>query len=485
MESVRNIRPIFTAAAVVVATALLVWFGEGLMPWWPLAWLAPLPLFWYSLRTRWCSSALVSFLAFTLGSTNFVVYFLSQGTPISVWAADFGGISLMVAAGVLLFRHLVIRGAVWSGMLALPALWVTLDWARFWYTPHGTSADLAYTQLEFLPFLQLASVTGPWAMSFLLLLVPGGAVAILYLRRRNRSQALKIAAVLSVVVLSVLSYGEARLMARRPAQTLRVGLMASDSEQNEATAHSGAAAERLFGAYAAEARKLALAGAQVLLMPEKIATVSDDAKTDDEILQPLADDTGAVIVAGEVRLLTDNAGTRRYNRAALYTPHSPAASYDKEHLLPPSESKITPGKDTLTVLHQGANLGVAICKDMDFTDISRAYGALGTQAVLVPAWDFARDRVWHGHMAIMRGVEAGYSVVRAAKSGLLTVSDDRGRIVAETRSDSLPFATLLVDVPIGYQSTLFQKWGNWFAWVATGLLAVVVARAVSLTHCKT
>ena len=30
--------------------------------------------------------------------------------------------------------------------------------------------------------------------------------------------------------------------------------------------------------------------------------------------------------------------------------------------------------------------------------------------MLVPAWDFNMDRTWHGHIAVMRGVEDGFSV---------------------------------------------------------------------------
>jgi len=185
-------------------------------------------------------------------------------------------------------------------------------------------------------------------------------------------------------------------------------------------------------------------------------------------------------VAGEVRLSSDRANVRRYNRAVLYTPHAPAASYDKEHLLPPFESQMTPGTEQLTVARDGANLGVAICKDMDFTATTVAYGALDAQIMLVPAWDFVVDRSWHGHMAIMRGVEGGFSVVRAAKDGFLTVSDDRGRILGEVRSDSAPFATLLVDVPVAHEWTPFKSWGNWFAWVSVGVLAAVLLRALSI-----
>ena len=56
--------------------------------------------------------------------------------------------------------------------------------------------------------------------------------------------------------------------------------------------------------------------------------------------------------------------------------------------------------------------------------------------MLVPAWDFRVDGFWHGHIAVMRAVEDGFSLVRSARNGLITVADDRGRIVAETASHS-------------------------------------------------
>jgi apolipoprotein N-acyltransferase len=91
--------------------------------------------------------------------------------------------------------------------------------------------------------------------------------------------------------------------------------------------------------------------------------------------------------------------------------------------------------------------------------------------MLVPGWDFFLDDVAHGHMAIMRGVESGFSVVRAAKGGSLYVSDARGRVLAEIKSDAAPFSTLLAEVPAEHHRTLFLLWGDWFAWVAVALLA--------------
>ncbi|HEV2112294.1 MAG TPA: hypothetical protein VGT99_13125, partial [Gammaproteobacteria bacterium] len=152
--------------------------------------------------------------------------------------------------------------------------------------------------------------------------------------------------------------------------------------------------------------------------------------------------------------------------------------YDKEHMLPPFESKLTPGTALTLLAASGGNgsWGVAICKDMDFTELGRRYGAAGAGLMLVPGWDFFRDWIQHGHMAIMRGVESGFSVVRSAKGGSLFVSDDRGRILAEVKSDAAPFSTLLVTVPQGHDKTLFLLLGDWFAWVAVALLAYLLLR---------
>ena len=81
----------------------------------------------------------------------------------------------------------------------------------------------------------------------------------------------------------------------------------------------------------------------------------------------------------------------------------------------------------------------------------------------------------------MRAVEAGFAMVRDAKNGLLTISDNRGRVLAEvpTRSDGA-IITVLAKVPVRHDSTIYQKWGDWFAW-----LDVVALIAIFVTSSRT
>ena len=54
---------------------------------------------------------------------------------------------------------------------------------------------------------------------------------------------------------------------------------------------------------------------------------------------------------------------------------------------------------------------------MDFPRLSREYGKDGAAVLLVLAWDFSDDGWLHGRMAILRGVESGFSIARAPKQG--------------------------------------------------------------------
>jgi apolipoprotein N-acyltransferase len=332
---------------------------------------------------------LTAAVAWLAGSLNLWGYFRLLGTGFVVWLGIFGGVALVAAGAVLLFRALALRGARWSAVVAFPGAWVTLEYVRNLATPHGTAGSLAYTQLKFLPFLQLASITGPWGMSFLLLCFPAAFAIGLHLRRTEPKAALRIVATTVGVIAAVLVFGAARLAVTPRGPMVKVGLVASDLQGNVDVAKSGAATTRLMESYAAEAEALIGRGARVVVLPEKLGVVLDAEKgSADPIFQQVAERTGATIVVGEVYV----AGSAKYNQARIYQPQAEVLSYDKQHMLPPFESYLTPGRSLVTLQKPTEGTGVAICKDMDFTPLSRKYGEAGMGLMLVPGWDFNVDR---------------------------------------------------------------------------------------------
>jgi apolipoprotein N-acyltransferase len=165
------------AAAVLafLSASVLFGFGNSLDPWWPLLWFAPLPILLFAARSSWWAAAVTAGFSLLAGSFSMWHYFRVLHTPFAVWAAVYSIAALVFAAAVLLFRALLRRGASWSALLAFPAVWVSYEYARNFLTPHGTAGSFAYSQLNFLPFLQLASITGPWGYEFSAALVSRGA----------------------------------------------------------------------------------------------------------------------------------------------------------------------------------------------------------------------------------------------------------------------------------------------------------------------
>src|ERR1700679_1413575 len=97
----------------VIASATMFYLGNGLEPWWPLMWFFPLPLLLFALRSRWWMAALTTVAAMMLGNLNLWGYLVnSLGLPVSSWLEMFLGSRITFTAGGLLFRALVLRGAM-------------------------------------------------------------------------------------------------------------------------------------------------------------------------------------------------------------------------------------------------------------------------------------------------------------------------------------------------------------------------------------
>jgi apolipoprotein N-acyltransferase len=112
---------------------------------------------------------------------------------------------------------------------------------------------------------------------------------------------------------------------------------------------------------------------------------------------------------------------------------------------------------------------------MDFPKLSRQYAAEGANLLLVPAWDFNVDRWLHSRMAALRAVENGFALARSARNGLLTLSDNRGRILAEAATVPDRFVSITGKVNVAREKTLYTRAGDWFAWLCLATFVVLVA----------
>jgi apolipoprotein N-acyltransferase len=111
---------------------------------------------------------------------------------------------------------------------------------------------------------------------------------------------------------------------------------------------------------------------------------------------------------------------------------------------------------------------------MDFPALSREYAIDGTDLMLVAAWDFNVDGWLHSRMAVMRAVENGFSLARSARNGLLTLSDNRGRILAETATVPRRFVSISGKLDVAGGETFYARTGDWFAWLCVAVFVVLL-----------
>jgi len=456
-----------TALLCAVASGVMFYFSQGQDDVWWLTWFAPVPLLWlaYGPAKRWQVFA-AAFAANACGQI-YIVQTYGDVMPVAAMAVMMFGWGALFAAAILFARAAWQRLPPVVALLAFPAAWTAIEYGVSLISPHGTWGALGYSQISFPPAIQIASLFGLYAITFTLCLF---ANALALIARGAWKAAVPGLAVNALVFV----FGWLHL-AQPQGETVRAVTLADWEGRLKATKKLDYAASRAMAEqYAAAARQEAQKGAHFIVIPE--TALAADPAWRDQALAPLAQIaqlSSVTIVAGVVSVKPWR------NTAISFLPDGSQRSYDKRHLLLPGEDNFKPGPGPGSL---GNARSVAICKDMDFPGTLRS-DALneedkgGIRLMAVPANDFLKDGWIHARMAVMRGVENGFAVVRSAFNGLETVSDAQGRVLARADTVQTGMVRLSADVPLGPGPTLYTRIGDVFAWFCV-LLSLVLGAAL-------
>ena len=451
-------------AICVALSAVAFFFSLNQGSVWPLAWVAPVPVLYLALggappgTSFWAAWA-----AYALGATNIVVAY-AGALPWPGLVLGVVGPALYFAASARAAGFVGARLGDIAGVLAFAALWTSCDFLAS-LGGDGTEPSPAYSQVGAPILIQSASLFGLWIVTFLLGTVSAGLAMSLHKRRI-------LPALLAILVLGAnVAFGEWHLLQGNNVDAERVGLGADDSVSLRATRSASqqlAVAKR----YADAARALARSGAHLVVFPEKVSFLGVQARAPIlTILRTAAHASRTTIVIG-----FDDRSAEPRNEAIVFPPDGSQPNfYFKRHMVGGLEDIYVPGDGPVRL---EGSAGAEICKDMDFPEMLRE-DVRKTKAKLlaVPAWDFGSDRWWHARLAIMRAVENGVSIARAAKNGLLTLADSKARVVAERPSSEAGMVTLVGDLSVGAGDTLYLRLGNAFAWVCLAASILLIGFA--------
>ena len=368
-------------------------------------------------------------------------------------------------------------------ILTAPAMWVTLDYlkahAGFLSVPW---ASLAHSQHDNLPLLQIASVTGEYGVTFLV--VMGNIVLFLMISRRAWRQTIPAVILLACVHL----WGFFELSRVKPGQTMTVAAVQPSILYGERNSVAGRSAvmERLRRL----TREAAAAQPALVIWPE---TAVHNITTDQALqkdLQKIARQAGAAILTGSSDFAKLFRGPGRettpagsYNAAFLISPGQGIGEpYRKHILLPfaeylPLESTVSwPSWLAPRVFHvvagntnqplrleDGRKFSVIICWENMFPDYVRESVLKGSGFIAHLSNDvwFGRSAAasQHNLASVLRAVEHRIPIVVASNAGPSQIIDPFGRILARG-PELFRVGVIAAAIPAGAAGTFYTAHGD-------------------------
>lgn len=470
----------WVSAAVSILFSGLCWhLSTGLSgDDWYLLWIAPVPVLLLALNPKVRHTFFITFLAYFIGRLSWFGYLVTVATlvPAILFTVT---LSLIFAGIMLLTRKMVVNTSSWYSLFAFPVFFTAFEWLLITFSPDGSAASIAYSQLNFLPVAQIASITGMLGITFLVTLVPA-ALAMGWHFRKERTKLLQVSVVSSVLVISALLYGYIRISTIPKTDETTAGLVVLDEKTHKMGPLDFQMEVGHTREYAREIDKLAAGGVKLIVFPERAINVNRE--TDSvtvSILSACARQYQVSIVAGYTNFKNEKA----HNSALVIDENGHVTlDYDKIHLINGLENQFVPGNRLGLFKFGNVRSGIAICKDLDFPGYIHQYGRSRVAFLCIPAWDFVVDDWLHSRMAILRGVENGFSEVRTARLGRLTISDPYGRINAEAKCSDGKAATLVGQVSIQGVDTFYMQFGDWFGWLVA--IAAIVFLILTMAKSK-
>jgi len=446
------------AAIAAVASASLFELSAAEPRLGPCRLLAPLPILATAVELPTARGAQFAFLACFVGN-------------LAAWGGESFAVPLLTVfaahvAGAIVFATFVACAIEatrrWSGVLAalvFPTFETAFYFSLAFQSPHGTWGSPAYSQVDFLPMLQTASWLGMAGVTFIMSLLPSGLAVAWYRRRWNMDWTNPAIMAVGVFAIACLA-GSIRVLLAPRSPSVRVAMVASDRLIPQAESGDISDAADIVALYAKLVRKVADGRTQVVVLPEKIVGVAPRYEWD--VVQGfsrIASMSHVWLVVG----LNQVGRSPKRNIAVVFGPDGKITSaYAKHHLIPSLEWDYKPGSKPAIFDAPWGRTAVLISQDLDFTETAREFAAHEVRVVLAPASDWPSSEMIHPRMAVVRGVESGFSLARAARGGMVSANDSRGRQIAARATSRDLDAIATADLPLGPGRTLYSRTGDWF-----------------------
>jgi apolipoprotein N-acyltransferase len=432
-------------------SGVLLYLSQGLCNMWFLTGFALVPILWLAYAKVPVWQLTLAAISAWLAGQIYAFQCYSSVSPLLILSGLLP-LTILFPLAVIFARFVRQRAPALISLLAFPACWTALEYLYGLVAPNGSYGSVAYSQMSAPALIQSASLFGMYSVTFLICLFASTLAMAL-----DRSPRSSLALTLGIGICALdVAYGFVRLSRPQPTAVTVSAFVDESAMLGAYRSDTLDSAVSVSATYAKAIRTAAVRGAQFAVTPEGGIVTRGEWR--DATLAPLlavAQETRMQIIAGVYERVPPS------DLAFALRADTVPRSYAKRHLVPFVETEFKAGHSSGWL---GDGRAMAICKDMDFPRTILADAKDGIRLMGVPAGDFGKDAWLHARMAIMRGVENGFAIVRAANEGLLTASDAEGRVIAQKSAASSGMTMLIAALPRGPGATLYTRIGDAFPW---------------------
>ena len=390
----------------------------------------------------WVSQVMVQYGG-GIGRPTSMAVLLALVAYLSLYAAAFGGLAAAACA----------RGGA-AALFVTPLIWVGLDFFRQYPFGGFPWCLLGYSQVTFLPVVQIASLTGVHGVSLLVVLV--NALIAYWFCRPERNRAAMAAIPVTALLGATLAFGHHQLSLPLPPPSFPVAAVQGNVLQEHKWDAGWAA--KIFATHLELSSRAADQGARLVVWPESSTPFHfDGSPALADRMRDFVKDEKVFLLFGsdDYQIPSGNRATdyRAFNGIKLLSPDGELLlRYHKIYLVPFGEfvplrsllsfaeplvqsvGDFSPGEDVVLGRVDGEKIGAFICYEAIYPDLARRFvkdGASLLVNVTNDAW-FGRSAAPYQHlnMAVLRAVETRRYLVRAANTGISAVVDPYGRVLA-------------------------------------------------------
>jgi len=467
------------------------------------AWIALLPLLWVVNRRKPSTAFRAGFiagLAHYLTLMYWLVYTMHTygGLP---WLLSFPVLFLLASylalytavfsAGVSVLCTTAMRRMFWP-----PVLWVALEYTRSFLMSGMPWELLGYSQYRRIHLIQIADISGVYGVSFLIVLVNSTlfvCLDFLNTRRLDRQNRIPFSASACALLICIAAFAGTWAYGARQIRTMdqkisvapvsRVSVIQANVDQS--IKWDPAFQRSTTETYITLSKQAKSEHPDLIVWPETATPfyLQQDIGLTAKIRNAVQS-TGASFLIGSPSFMQRQDLVEYFNSAYLVSSNGMIREkYDKSHLVPFGEyvpckkllpfvdkmvagiGDFTPGPQGCTLSWESMKLGVQICFEIIFPDLSRKAVKNGAQMLINitnDAW-FGKSAAPYQHfsMAVFRAVENKRCLVRSANTGISGLIDPIGRIVTATPIFRKDIATF--NVSKLHDRTIYTVYGDGFA----------------------